>query len=314
MKTTDISQSALGEALHFLRMSGLFYIRSELSAPWGLDLPGGKGRANFHVVTSGKCWLKVAGAKPLELGAGDLVLIPHGEGHQIVDDLKSKTKNVQSLKHEHVSEHYSILRHGGDGPSTKLICGAVRFDHPAADHLIKLLPKVIHLKHSDNMETEWLHTTLRLMAGEARELRAGGETVIARLADILVIQAIRAWIQDDPVAKTGWLGALNDPQLGRALAKVHRFPTQDWNLETLASEAAMSRSAFAARFTEQVGESAIHYVTRWRMQVARGWLKEENIGVSEAANRFGYQSEAAFSRAFKRMVGVSPGSVRKGAE
>ena len=149
------------------------------------------------------------------------------------------------------------------------------------------------------------------MAAEARELRPGGEAVITRLADILVIQAIRAWIEKDPVAQTGWLGALKDKQIGRAITLIHRDPSRAWTLASLAAEVAMSRSAFAARFTDLVGVSAMHYVTRWRMQMALTSLKEQDVGLGELANRLGYQSEAAFSRAFKCFMGMSPGAVRR---
>jgi AraC-like DNA-binding protein len=151
------------------------------------------------------------------------------------------------------------------------------------------------------------------MAAEAKELRPGGETVITRLSDILVIQAIRSWIEQDSDARSGWLGALQDRQIGTAIALIHRDPARPWTVSSLAAEAAMSRSAFAARFTELVGEPAMHYVARWRMHVARSWLEDEDVGLGEMAGRLGYQSEAAFSRAFKRFIGVPPGSVRRRA-
>ena len=158
---------------------------------------------------------------------------------------------------------------------------------------------------------EWIASTLRFMAAEAREPRLGGETVITRLADILVIQAIRSWIEQDPAAQTGWLGALRDPQIGRAISLIHRDPARTWTVASLADEVAMSRSAFAARFAELVGEPPMHYVTRWRMHAAVTWLREDDATLGELALRLGYQSEAAFSRAFKRFMGLSPGAVRR---
>src|SRR5215203_2453231 len=152
------------------------------------------------------------------------------------------------------------------------------------------------------------------MAAEASQPRPGGETVITRLADILVIQAIRTWITQDPAARTGWLGALQDRQIGRAISLIHRDPAREWTLASLAAEVAMSRSAFAARFTELVGEPAMHYIARWRMHVALTWLNEEDASLSDLADRLGYQSEAAFSRAFKRLIGVSPSVARRHGE
>ena len=149
------------------------------------------------------------------------------------------------------------------------------------------------------------------MAAEARELRPGGETVITRLADILVIQAIRSWIARDPAARTGWLGALRDAKIGRAIALIHRDPARDWTLASLAAEVAMSRSAFAARFTELVGEPAMHYLGRWRMYVGADLAEGGERALGDVAGRLGYQSEAAFSRAFKRFMGISPGAARR---
>ncbi len=314
MKDAWTPVDPLGEALHFLRMSGTFYCRSELTAPWALALPAATACLSFHVVTSGRCWLEVEGADRQRLEAGDLALVPHGEGHRLASEPGTPAPRLDELRHEKVSDRYAILRHGGGGEATNLVCGAVRFDHPAAHHLMMLLPRLIHVGASSSPQTDWMQSTLRLMAAEASELRPGGETVITRLADILVIQAIRSWIQRDPAAQTGWLGALQDRQIGRAISLIHRDPARAWSVASLAAELGMSRSAFAARFTALVGEPAMHYVARWRMHVALTWLKEDSANLGELASRLGYQSEAAFSRAFKRFIGVSPGAVRRTGE
>jgi AraC-like DNA-binding protein len=311
MKDSWSQGDPLGEALHLLRMSGTFYSRSELTGPWALALPAVEGWLGFHVVTSGRCWLELDGVAPRLLEAGDFSLVPHGEGHRLSSDPGTPATRIEDLRPEMVSGSYAILRHGGGGTAATLVCGAVRFDHPAAHHLIKLLPRVIHVEAARSPHMDWMQSTLRLMAQEARELRPGGETIITRLADILIIQAIRSWLQEDPAAQTGWLGALQDRQIGHAIALIHRDPARPWSVASLASEVAMSRSAFAARFTERVGEPVMHYVARWRMHVALTWLKEDSAALGEMASRLGYQSEAAFSRAFKRFIGVSPGSVRR---
>lgn len=305
------SSDPLGEALHFLRMSGTFYCRSEFTAPWGLDLPVMPQCLMFHVLTLGECWLEAQGDPPRRLAPGDLVLVPHGEGHRLVSAPGEAAAGLFDLPRAFASERYEVLRQGGGGEATAMICGAVRFDHPAALQLVRLLPRVLEAQVRDPGQRDWLMSTLQLMENEARAMRPGGETVITRLADILVIQAIRAWIEQDPAAQGGWLGALQDRQLGRALSLIHREPARDWSLPALAEAAAMSRSAFAARFAEKVGMPAMQYVTRWRMQVALSWLQEREIAVAELAERLGYQSEAAFSRAFKRCIGVAPGSVRR---
>ncbi len=301
----------LGEALHFLRMSGVFYCRSEFTAPWALALPVFENCVMFHIVTAGQCLLHVEGAETQTLRPGELALVPHGEGHVLSSDAGVQAVKLFDLEREAVSDRYELLQHGGGGAPTTVICGVVRFDHPAAHQLIRLLPRQINVDAWSSSEMEWIQSTLRLMAAEAREPRAGGETVITRLADILVIQAIRAWLASDPVSQTGWLGALRDRQIGRAIALIHRNPGADWTLASLASRVGMSRSAFADRFTQLVGESAMHYVVQWRMHTASMWIRENDMPLSDVAGRLGYESEAAFSRAFKRVVGVSPGAVRR---
>ena len=301
----------LGEALHFLRMNGAFYCRSELTAPWGMTMMAMPGYVWFHVVTDGRVWLEAGDAEPTLLQPGDLGLVPHGEGHVLRSEPGVPVPDVLDLEREEISDRYEILRHGGGGAPTMLICGAVRFDHPAARNLVEILPPLLHVEASSSPQLDWMQSTLRLMAVEARELRPGGEAVITRLGDILVVQAIRSWLETDAAARTGWLGALQDRQIGRALALIHREPSRAWTVASLADELAMSRSAFAARFTELVDEPVMQYVTRWRMQVAVNSLKEEGATVAELANRLGYRSEAAFARAFKRVVGVPPGAVKR---
>ena len=301
----------LGEALHSLRMNGVFYSRCEFTTPWGLALPAFPATLMFHVMTSGRCWLEVEGAEPRVLQAGDLALVPHGEGHRLSSAPDAPAVALFDLPREYESARYEILRQGGGGPAMSLVCGVVRFDHPAARQLVSLLPRLIVVEASSMSQPEWLQSTVRFIAVEARELRPGGETVITRLADIIVIQAIRAWIEQDPTARTGWLGALRDRQIGGALALIHRDPARDWTVAGLAEEVAMSRSAFAARFAALVGEPPMHYLARWRMQVAQTWLNEDDATLGEIADRLGYQSEAAFSRAFKRVLGVSPGTARR---
>jgi AraC-like DNA-binding protein len=301
----------LAEALHFLRMNGAFYCRSELTAPWGMTMMPMPGYIWFHVVTTGRVWLEAGDDEGRLLQPGDLGLVPHGEGHVLRSEPGVPAPGVLELEREEISERYEILRHGGGGAPTTLICGAVRFDHPAARNLVDILPPIMHLEAASSPQLDWMQSTLRLMAVEAHELRPGSEAVITRLGDILVIQAIRSWLDNDPAAKTGWLGALQDEQIGRAIALIHRDPARNWTVASLADELAMSRSAFAARFTELVSEPAMQYVTRWRMQVAVSALRNDGATVGELASRLGYRSEAAFARAFKRVIGVPPGAVKR---
>jgi AraC-like DNA-binding protein len=302
----------LGEALHFLRMDGAFYCRSELSAPWGMTLHPMPGYLWFHVVTSGGILLEVDEEHARWLHPGDVALVPHGNGHILRSEPGVPAPGIMELELEHPSDRYEILRHGEGGAPTTLICGAVRFDHPAARNLVGILPRLIFIEADDGPRASWMQGVFTLMAAEARAFQPGGEAVITRLADVLVIQAIRAWIETAPAARTGWLGALQDQQIGRALALIHREPARAWTVASLARELAMSRSAFAARFTQLAGEPAMRYLTRWRMQLAQSALETEGATAAELAARLGYSSEAAFARAFKRVIGAPPGAVKRG--
>jgi AraC-like DNA-binding protein len=304
----------VGEALHFLRMDGAFYCRSELSAPWGLTLDPMPGYLWFHVVTTGAALLEADQDHARWLHPGDVSLVPHGNGHILRSEPGVPAPGILELELEHPSDRYEILRHGGGGAPTTLICGAVRFDDPVARNLVGILPPMVYIQAADEPRASWMQAVFKLMAAEARAFQPGGEAVITRLADVLVIQAIRAWIETAPAARTGWLGALQDPQVGRALALIHREPARAWTVASLARELAMSRSAFAARFTQLVDEPAMQYLTHWRMQLAHHALATEGATVAELAGRLGYQSEAAFARAFKRVTGVAPGAVKRGGQ
>ncbi|MDJ0361100.1 AraC family transcriptional regulator [Rhodococcus sp. H29-C3] len=305
------SSDPLGEALHFLRMTGTFYCRSELSEPWGLEMPVMEDCLWFHVVTSGRCLLSVEGTQPRYLVPGEFALIPHGLGHMLSSDVDAAegAPMVHDLPHDYLSDRYAVIQHGSGGAATTLVCGAVRLDHPSAARLIRSLPPLVVVESAPSSHLSWMHSTLGLVADEARQCRPGGEAVITRLSDILVIQALRSWIEHDSAAKVGWLGALQDVSIGPALALIHREPDHRWTVASLATRVSMSRSAFSARFTSIVGESPMHYLAEWRMRSAHDALRSHDVSVAELAKRSGYQSEAAFSRAFKRMLGVSPGSV-----
>lgn len=312
--TVWASGDPLGEALHLLRMSGAFYCRSELGAPWGLGIPAMQGCLWFHVVTSGACALELDDVcEPLALVPGDLVVVPHGRGHRLVSERGVDTPSVESLPQEMVTERYSVLAHGGRGARTTLVCGALRADDPEARQLFGALPSVIHLPAAAAYDMGVVASTLRLMAEEARTRRPGGETVITRLADVLVVHAIRTWLERAQDEESGFVAALRDAHIGRAIALVQRDAAHPWTIASLASAVGMSRSVFAARFSDLVGEAPMQYVTRLRMQRAEVELTQTDVGISALAGRMGYRSEAAFSRAFKRTVGIAPGTFKRNA-
>jgi AraC-like DNA-binding protein len=302
----------LGDALHALRLRGAFYCRTHATAPWALEMPALEDCLSFHVLSEGTCSLEVPGEAPRELRSGDLALVPHGRGHVLASEPGFRPAGrVDHLPQRYLGDHYSVLTYGGGGTPANLVCGVVTFDAPVARSLMEALPAVLHVPADHRPAPRWIDETIRLVAVELDEPRPGGEAVITRLADILVVQAVRVWLDHEPEARHGFLGALRDEQIGSSLAAIHRDPGRAWTVTALAREAGMSRSAFAERFTQLVGRPAMGYVMHWRMQVAHERLAAGEETVARVAASLGYRSEAAFSRAFTRVTGVSPGAVRR---
>lgn len=302
---------SLTEVLRDLRLSSSFYARSELRAPWGLAFSVKDG-PSFHVIVTGRCWLRIK-AERILLGTGDLVLLPHGDEHQLADPPEGAAVPLAALPSERIGQNAALLCYGGDGAEALLICGGVRFAGPIAHPLLELLPRVLLLRPEEQEGAlTWLDATLTMLGAEALSLRPGSAAVMTHLADILVLQTIRAWLERDKNRQLGWLGALSDPDIGHALVLIHRRPEEPWTVASLAREVHLSRSVFAERFSRLVGISPMQYVTQWRMSLARSWIREERVSASEAAYRLGYSSEAAFSRAFKRHLQEPPGALRRG--
>ncbi len=300
------SSDPLGQALYQLRLNGSLYCQSELYAPWGLEMPEMPGQMMFHIVISGECWLSAGQQGSIRLSQGSLALVPQGHGHSIFSAEGIECTHLFDVPITQISERYELLRHGGEGDHTSLLCGVISFDQVAGAKLIAQLPDVVVLDPNREEQSAWLQSTLQLIAGEAKNMSLGGETIMAHLADIIVIHAIRHWVSNSVDAQQGWLGALKDPKLGKALVAIHNEPAKGWTVDQLAQAAGMSRSGFSSRFTETIGTSVKQYLTNWRMTVARAKLMTENMPLGDLAEELGYQSEAAFSRAYKRVMGESP--------
>ncbi len=304
------SSDPLGEVLQLLQLTGVLYCNAELTDPWGIEIPALPGVMNVEVVTSGHCWLELDGEAPVFLPEGSLVLIPRGRRHRLRGNPGDRTTPLEDIPVELIGDRFEIMRFGGGGRPTEVTYYGVRFDPYLADRLVRLLPEMLHLRtHVD--DGSWLHSTIRFIAQEARQRQPGSETVITRLADILVIQAIRTWIEQVRDEDRGWIAALHDRQIGHAMALMHRQPARDSRVDSLAREIGMSRSGFSARFTELVGEPVLQYLTGLRMQLAHRELRQTSDTLAQIAERVGYHSEPAFNLAFKRVVGMPPGAVRK---
>jgi len=301
---------SIAEVLQDFRLAGSFYCRSELRAPWGLEIPGRCGAA-FHFVAQGSCYLRYGGGGPLRLDEGELVVLPRGGSYILSDAPDGEAMPADSLSKEMIGHNAKLVRHGGEGELTILVGGGVRFEDPGLHPLVNLMPDVLHVRRTDREQDEMLRAMVAAMSAEAHSPRPGGATLMTRLADVLVIQAVRGWLDHAAEGCSGWLTALRDPKIGKALALIHRRPEERWTVGGLAKAVYLSRSVFSARFTELVGTPAMRYLTQWRMHLAARWLREDKLGIREAAARFGYESEPSFSRAFKRYMGISPGAARR---
>lgn len=300
----DVERDVLTETLTDFGMAGVFYAVSELGAPWGIEIPPLPGMIVFHLVTEGELVLVVDG-ETTTMRAGDIVLVPHGTGHAVVDAVDSHATPLFDLPRVETGERYERLEILGPGPRTSLVCGAVTLTGLGVARLLRSLPPV--LPAGQGQDAAWMRAAFEVIGAESRHPRPGSDVVTARLADILVVQVVRSWLESGTPDR-GWVAGLRDPLLGRALAAFHAEPGAPWTLASLAAEAGMSRSAFAERFRERVGEPAMGYVTAWRMDVAARLVREEGLTLARVAQRVGYQSEAAFNRAFRRAHGVTPGA------
>lgn len=303
------SDDPLAEPLRLLKLTGVLHCRAEFTAPWGLDLPQIPHCMAIHIVNSGELFLDIAGQPTRKVKAGSLVMIPHGTSHQLRSEPSTPVTPLTEVPVQLITDRYERMNLGGGGAQTNVSYCGVRYDPLGSLRLLQVLPLVVQVD-TLNQEDEWLSDTARFIAREADATRPGSEAIITRLADIIVVQGIRAWLSSVE-GQHGWLAALKDRQIGRALAAIHRSPSRNWTVSSLASEIGMSRSGLSSRFSDLVGESVMRYITDWRMHLAREELLTSGQSLGELAEKYGYQSEAAFSRSFKRVFGVSPGSVRR---
>ncbi|MCO4769395.1 MAG: AraC family transcriptional regulator [Deltaproteobacteria bacterium] len=301
----------LSQFLSAVRVEGSLFSRAEMAAPWGVRTKGA-GAGIFHVVVRGSGHAQVDGVEaPIAFRAGDLLVMPHGHGHVLRDTPASDARHISEWPTEEGDDGLPCILAGADGPTTSLLCGTFRLDPEARGFLLPLLPPVIHVPAGGSPAASWLDATLRLMADELDATRPGGAALVARLADLLFVHVLRSWIDQAPPGSGGWLTALGDARLARALGCIHGEPHRSWSVDQLAAKAGMSRSAFFTAFSHRVGETPAAYLLRWRMTLAQGRLRRGGEGIAGVAEAVGYGSEAAFSRAFKRHVGVSPSVWRR---
>ena len=304
-----LEMDALSEVLHDFRLSGVSYGRCELRHPWGISFPE-QPLLRIHVLCQGESWLFSEPTGWLLLHEGDVALLPQGVAHRLASAPDVPCAPIDTSAVANYGGNICELVQPGDGAGATLFCGTMALDAHALHPLIPLMPPV--LRSCDVLRQDpMIRPLVEAMAVEAEGARVGGGTVLSRMADLLATHVIRAWVDCCETTDQGWLAAIRDPRISRALAAIHRDPGRDWTLEALARIAGQSRSVFAERFSTLMGEGAAHYVARWRMKIAQERLRQRNATVAVVAAELGYESEASFSRAFKRITGRPPGSVRR---
>jgi AraC-like DNA-binding protein len=279
---------------------GAFASYNEFSSPWGFAFPAGP-RSGFHVVFEGHCWLRLAGRLPLRLATGDVVLLPHGDGHVMSDQHDRPPMRFEPQRHGNARQH--------GGERVGLLCGIYHLDGERPNPIRPLLPAVIHLAAADVRANAPFSAVLGALRDETLR-RPAGHAVVERLVETLFVYIVRAFREArEPAAAEAGAGLL-DPQLSRSLAQIHADPGRRWTVAALADAAGLSRAAFARRFADAVGQPPLAYVTSRRMDAAAQLLRDRRRSLAEIASTVGYDSEFAFSRAFKRARGVPPGRFR----
>lgn len=277
--------------------------RCNLSSPWGLQIDS-RFESMFHIVMQGACWLSRPGAPPLRLLQGDLVLLPQGIDHSLADDPDTPCESL-----DHFLARTSFPSNGES--LTTVVCGTYRSEAQLVYPILATMPPVVYFPAASVHAKPSLSATLSLLAAEIEQPAPGGDSLLQNLFDVLFVYVVRAWADDATTARPGWFTALNDPSLSKALSRMHASPADPWTVDLLARSAGLSRAAFARRFAEEVGEPPLAYLTRWRMGLAVRLLRTSEASVSEIAQRIGYESEFAFSRAFKRSQGLAPATFRR---
>jgi AraC-like DNA-binding protein len=304
----------LTDVLESIHARSLFLGRFELTAPWGLSFEGpGLG---FCLVTRGTGILEAEGAPgPITLAGGDFVLLQKKQKHSIRDSMDSPIRPacevLQTCPNQQGCQPGGIFRYGGGGAPTTLIGGRFEIEDGEHNPLLRSLPSFIHIQGDRGNPVPWLETTLQFVSSEMASGLPGASTVVSRLADVLLVQAVRSHLSQHGDGTGNWLRALVDPQIGQALSLMHAEPHAPWTVQLLAERVAMSRSSFSARFSDLVEEPPLTYLTRWRMSKASRLLHQSTASVGEVATRVGYDAEAAFSKAFKRWSGIAPGAYRR---
>jgi AraC-like DNA-binding protein len=315
----------LSDVLSAVRLTGAVYFDINARAPWVAEtppmtrigpnvMPGFERVISFHVMLEGTCWAQLSDRSepPVLLESGSGVLFVRGDPHSMSSQQGQGTEPDLSMYYKPKDKTLPFVfnEFGGDGEPAHFVCGYLGCDERPFNPILDALPRILRVVSTPG-SGNLIGDLIRVALQEKERPRAGGESLLAKLSELMFVQAVRQHIETLPPEATGWLAGLRDPQIGTALQHMHGRPAAPWTLETLAHEVGLSRSVFADRFTNVMGVPAMHYLGNWRLQRAAHLLERQSVSVAEAAASVGYESEAAFNRAFKRQVGMPPGGWRK---
>jgi len=311
----------LSEVLKVVKLQGAMFYNGEFSAPWSFRSPascnvapfvaeGAKHVIIYHLLTEGHASARVEDGEHVALDAGDVVIFPHGDAHIIENGKPIKTVDLMQELTKIFSQGLRLARAGGGGVVTKFVCGYMACEPRLSQVFLSGLPSVFKVSIRNDASGRWLENSIRFSVDQTDASRAGGEAVLAKLSEALFVETLRLYIAHLPPEQTGWLAGARDPEVGKTLALMHRNPAHPWTLAALAQGAGVSRSVLAERFRYYLNEPPMAYLTRWRLQLAAQMLGSTSYSVAQIAAEVGYESEAAFNRAFKREFTVPPARFR----
>jgi AraC family transcriptional regulator, alkane utilization regulator len=332
----------LSDVLRVVRLSGAVFFTADFSSPWSLESPIPEMLASavmpeaecvvlFHILVDGECEVLCEGHPRTTMNSGDVIVFPRGDQHTMRSHGAGTPTPLTSIFSPGGHDEPPQLSYGGGGRTSRFVCGYLNCDQRFSP-LVEALPTMLLVRSRDDYAAieaidaqgtcptvvpqgsgTWLGTTLKFTINEARAARPGNAAMLGRLTELMFVEILREYMQRLPTRQGGWLASLNDPHVGRALRLLHANPVRNWTVDELAREVAVSRSVLAQRFTELVGEAPMKYLAGWRMQLAKQMMREGTRNIQDVATRVGYESEAAFNRAFKRATGSPPATWRKGA-
>jgi AraC-like DNA-binding protein len=315
---------ALSDLLRVIRLKGGVFLHAEFTKPWcvfsqvtprdcGSLLDGAEHMVLYHYVVEGRLSAQIPNQPPVEVEAGEVIIFPHNDGHLLGSDLKLPPVPSRQVVRVSPESGLFVIRHGGGGDKTRVVCGFLGCDRLDDNPLAAALPPVLHFDARKGSAASWIRSSFEFAADEIASRRAGSGTVLAKLSELLFVETLRHYVEALPDEQTGWLAGLKDSFVSRALGLLHRRVAKQWTVDDLGREVGLSRSALAERFTRLIGEPPMHYLARWRIQLAAHQLRNSDTPLARIAEDVGYESEAAFNRAFKRHYGLPPAAWRKQA-